>query len=256
MIRLSVIIPALNEQKTLDQVVDAVVGAAQVCEILIVNDGSTDRTAESIARLEQRYPGLVHGFHHATSRGKGAAIRTALPRATGDVVLIQDADLEYDPTHYPELLAPFTSRAVSAVYGSRLLRVNPQSSALFYWGGRLLSWYTNLLFGSRLTDESTGYKLVRTSLLRELRIASDGFEFCAEVTAKLLRRGIAIHEVPIQYRPRSRAEGKKIRWRDGLTAVRVLTRFRFTPAPESRTELPAPVEVAAGSHAIVLQDGA
>src|SRR5690606_32257771 len=129
-------------------------------------------------------------------------------------------------------LAPLASPAVQAVYGSRNLHGgNPRSSFSFYWGGRLLSWAANVLFGTRLTDESTGYKVVRIGLMRQLDLRADGFDFCAELTGKLLRRGVIIHEVPISYRPRSFAEGKKIRWRDGATALRVLARERFRPRP-------------------------
>src|SRR5204863_2014530 len=121
-----------------------------------------------------------------------AAIRTGLSAVTGDIVIVQDADLEYDPADFPRLLAPFANPSVRAVYGSRNLQHNPRSSLSFYWGGRLLSWITNRLYGSQITDESTGYKAVPAAVLRELALEKDGFEFCAEITAKLLRRGIRI----------------------------------------------------------------
>jgi Flp pilus assembly protein TadD len=168
---------------------------------------------------------------HPVSRGKGAAIRSGLALVSGDVVLVQDADLEYDPADYSALLAPFDDPVVAAVYGSRNRRANPRSSFSFYWGGRLLSAITNLLYSSRITDESTGYKLVRTDLIRSLDLRTDGFDFCAELTGKLLRRGVTIHEVPISYRPRSFAEGKKIRFSDGLIAIRMLTTVRFPAWP-------------------------
>nr|HID13715.1 glycosyltransferase family 2 protein [Anaerolineae bacterium] len=169
--------------------------------------------------------------HHEQNRGKGAAIRTALEHVTGDVVITQDADLEYDPREYPRLLAPFEDPAVQVVYGSRNLRRNPRSSWSFYWGGRLLSWIANLLYGSHITDEPTGYKVFRADLLRSLDLQSDGFEFCPEVTSKVLRRGIEIHEVPISYRPRAFDEGKKINWRDGLWAIWTLLKYRLCPSP-------------------------
>ena len=146
-------------------------------------------------------------------------------------MLVQDADLEYDPAEYPALLAPFDDSGVAAVYGSRNLRPNPRSSLSFYWGGRFLSWVANRLYGAHLTDESTGYKVVRTSLLREIGLEARGFEFCPELTGKLLRRGIAIHEVPVSYQPRSWQEGKKIRWTDGLRAIGTLVRCRFGRLP-------------------------
>jgi glycosyltransferase involved in cell wall biosynthesis len=173
---------------------------------------------------------MVRVLRHTQNRGKGAAIRTGLAMVTGDLVLVQDADLEYDPAEYPVLLAPFSDPTVQAVYGSRNLRRNPRSNFAFYWGGRFLSGVANRLFGSHISDEATGYKVVRTSLLRALNLQSEGFEFCAEVTAKLLRRGVRICEVPISYRPRSRAEGKKIRWHDGIVAVWTLVRYRFSRA--------------------------
>ena len=230
--RLSVLIPALNEEATLARVVAAVVATGSAHEIIVIDDGSSDRTPEIVGHLVASSGGLVRGLRHPRPRGKGAAVRAGLALATGSVVLVQDADLEYDPREYPGLLAPFADPAVQAVYGSRNLHGgNPRSSFSFYWGGRLLSWAANTLFGTRLTDESTGYKAVRTELLRQLDLRLNGFEFCAELTGRLLRHGVAIREVPISYRPRSFAEGKKIRWRDGMTALRVLVRERFRPRP-------------------------
>jgi glycosyltransferase involved in cell wall biosynthesis len=227
--RLSVIIPALNEQATLARVLAAVLATGEAHEIIVVDDGSTDATASIIDQFVRDHPGRIQGLRHARPRGKGAAIRTGLARVSGDIVLVQDADLEYDPAEYTTLLAPFEDPHVQVVYGSRNLQRNPLSSFSFYWGGRLLSWVTNLLFHSRLTDQSTGYKLVRTPLLRSLSLQRDGFEFCSELTGKLLRRGISIHEVPISYRPRSFAEGKKIRWRDGWIAIGTLLQQRLQP---------------------------
>ena len=154
-------------------------------------------------------------------------MRTGLAAVTGDLVLVQDADLEYDPADYPALLAPFADPGVDVVYGSRNLQRNPKSSFTFYWGGRLLSWIANLLYNARITDEATGYKVIKTNLLRDLGLETDGFEFCPEVTCKLLQRGIAIHEVPISYNPRSWNDGKKIQWYDGLIAIWTLIRYRF-----------------------------
>lgn len=226
-VRLTVIIPALDEAATLAAVVGRVLATGLADELIVVDDGSRDDTPSILAGLVQAHPAQVRGLRHPAPRGKGAAIRTALAAATGDVVLIQDADLEYDPAEYPALLAPFADPRVSAVYGSRNLRLNPRSSFAFYWGGRLLSWVANRVYGSRLTDESTGFKVVRTEVMRALGLRCDGFAFCAELTGRLLRRGHEIREVPIGYRPRTVAEGKKIRWRDGLVAVLVMLRVRL-----------------------------
>ena len=231
--KLTVIIPAYNEAATLAEVIRRVLTTGVAEEVVVVDDGSTDGTAEVLSRLPAGYAPVVHVLRHAQNRGKGAAIRTGLAVITGDLVLVQDADLEYEPAEYPVLLAPFSDPAVLVVYGSRNLRRNPRSNIAFYWGGRFLSWVANRLYGSHITDEATGYKVVRTSLLRELHLESEGFEFCAEVTAKLLRRGVRICEVPISYRPRSWAEGKKIRWYDGVVAIWTLVRLRLKPVARS-----------------------
>jgi len=229
-VKLSIIIPVYNEAATVAQVIERVLEVELDTvekEIVAVNDGSTDGTDAVLDILATRWPNLLKIVHHEQNRGKGAAIRTALEHVTGDIIITQDADLEYDPQEYPNLLAPFEDPAVQVVYGSRNLHQNPRSSWSFYWGGRLLSWIANLLYGSHITDEPTGYKALRADLLRSLDLQSDGFEFCPEVTSKLLRRGIEIHEVPISYRPRSFTEGKKINWRDGLRAIWTLLKYRL-----------------------------
>jgi glycosyltransferase involved in cell wall biosynthesis len=230
--RVSVIVPVYNEADTVVQAIERVLTVELEGferEIIVVDDGSTDGTYEVLERMDGQWPDLVRVEHHEENRGKGAAIRTALAHVTGEIVITQDADLEYDPKEYPKLLASFEDPAVQVVYGSRNLRDNPRSSWSFYWGGRLVSWITNLLYGSVLTDEATGYKLLRTDLLRSLDLQADGFEFCPEVTGKVLKRGIKIHEVPISYQPRSADEGKKIGWRDGLQAIWTLLKYRFRP---------------------------
>jgi len=235
-LKVSVLIPVYNEVSTLARVVERVMAVDMEKEVLIIDDGSTDGTWEVIQELATRWPGVVKPLRHERNRGKGAALRTAIPHITGEVVITQDADLEYDPTDYPRLLAPFASPEVQVVYGSRNLQRNPRSSWTFYWGGRLLSWLVNLLYGARITDEATGYKAFRADLFRSLQWEADGFEFCPEVTAKILRRGIRIHEVPISYRPRSHEEGKKIHWRDGIVAVWTLVRYRFLPGEQGDGE--------------------
>lgn len=224
---LSIIIPAYNEEATLAEIIQRVRATGRASEIIVVDDGSTDRTPQILAELAEAGQPPLRLLRHQTNRGKGAAMRTGLVAVTGEVVLVQDADLEYDPADYPALLAPFADPAVAVVYGSRNLRRNPRSSFTFYWGGRLLSWIANGLTGARLTDEATGYKVFKTGLLRDLDLETDGFEFCPEVTTKLLRRGVPIHEVPISYHPRSWNEGKKIKWYDGLIAIWTMIKYRF-----------------------------
>ncbi|MEW6516666.1 MAG: glycosyltransferase family 2 protein [candidate division FCPU426 bacterium] len=230
MIRVSVLIPARNEQATIVELLRRVQAEFEFIEgeIIVIDDGSTDATAELAAAV----PG-VKLVRLSPGRGKGSALRAGLAQATGDVILIQDADLEYDPTDYPALLAPFQEGRAQVVYGSRLLgkragRRFGVSAPAYYWGGRFLSWLTRLLYGARMTDVATGYKVFRSDVLRGLPLSGDGFEFCPEVTARLLRQGIPILEVPISYSPRSVLEGKKIRWTDGLTAIRTLLALRFS----------------------------
>ena len=229
--KLSILIPVYNEADTVAYLVERVLDVeleGVEREIILVNDGSTDQSHDVLERIGARHPDVVKVYHHKRNQGKGAAIRTALKHVTGDVVITQDADLEYDPREYPELLEQFEDPSVQVVYGSRNLERNPRSSWTFYWGGRLVSWVANLLYGSDLTDEATGYKLFRTDLLHSLDLQSDGFEFCPEVTGKLLRRDVKIHEVPISYHPRGFDEGKKIGWRDGLIAIWTLVKHRFS----------------------------
>lgn len=228
--KLSVIIPAYNEADSVARVIEHVLAvelAGSGREVIVVNDGSTDETGRVLEQVARRWPDLVQVVHHEENQGKGAAIRTALERVTGDIIITQDADLEYDPREYPKLLAPFEDPEVRVVYGSRNLRKNPRSSWRFYWGGRLVSWVANVLYRADLTDEATGYKLFRTELLRSLDLKADGFAFCPEVTAKVVRRDIEIHEIPISYRPREPDEGKKISWVDGLKAIWVLLKQRL-----------------------------
>jgi len=225
--KLSVLIPVYNEEATLKEIISRVRATGVVHEIVVIDDGSTDRTSDILDRLKHSDTPSLHLLKHETNQGKGAAIRTGLESVTGDFVLVQDADLEYNPDEYQTLLDPLSDPEVKVVYGSRNLQRNPRSSVFFYWGGRLLSWITNILYGARITDEATGYKIIHTPLLRQLKLEGDGFEFCPEVTGKLLRQGIPIYEVPISYTPRSWDAGKKIQWYDGLIAIWTLIKYRF-----------------------------
>ena len=225
--KLSVIIPVYNEQATLEEIISRVRATGLADEIIVVDDNSCDNSPTILKRLQNGAQPPLQILRHERNQGKGAAIRTGLTAVTGDLVLVQDADLEYDPADYPALLAPFANPEVKVVYGSRNLRRNGRSSFAFYWGGRLLSVITNLLYGSRITDEATGYKIFCANLLKEMDLEGNGFEFCPEVTGKILRRKIPIYEVPISYYPRTWAEGKKIQWYDGPIAVWNLVKYRF-----------------------------
>jgi dolichol-phosphate mannosyltransferase len=223
----SVIIPAFNEKDTLEVLVARVQDVPFAKQIIIVDDGSRDGTREIVERLGAREGILAVLSDH--NRGKGMAFRLGLERASGEVVVIQDADLEYDPKDIPRVVAPILSGAADVCYGSRIRGGNDgrTSSFAFYWGGRLLSWWTTLLYGVHVTDEATGYKAFRTEALRAIPLEGEGFELEPELTAKVLRRGLRYCEVPISYDPRPFDAGKKITWRDGLRALWTLLAWRF-----------------------------
>lgn len=230
--KVSVIVPVYNEFPTFQQVLERVRRAALPegwsMEIIVVDDGSTDGTGQALR--EQARSGIVVGHYSATNRGKGAAIRSGIELASGDVVLIQDGDLEYDPQDYARVLEPIVKRGADIVYGSRFLGGVPVGMAFkSRLANRLLTVAANLLYGARITDEATAYKAFRTSILRKLRLECQRFEFCPEVTAKLCRLGYRIAEVPISYNARGIAEGKKIRARDGIEALWTLVKYRFAP---------------------------
>ncbi len=225
---LTIIVPAYNEEGTIVELLDRLSKTAFPVdvEVVVVDDGSKDATA---ARVEARRDPRVRLLRHEKNRGKGAAIRTGLAAAAGDWVIVQDADLEYDPADIPRLLEPALKGEAEVVYGSRILRAGHTFSyPTYYWGGRVVSLWTSLLYGQTITDEPTCYKVFKTAFLRSLDLACEGFEFCPEATAKTLRRGVRILEIPISYRPRSISEGKKIRWTDGALALWWLFKLRLS----------------------------
>ncbi|MDR1259032.1 MAG: glycosyltransferase family 2 protein [Tannerellaceae bacterium] len=232
-ILLSVIIPVYNEESTLERLLEKVIslqpanGTAK--EIIIVNDCSSDRSEDIAKEVIARHPdACIRYLRHDVNSGKGMAIRTGLQSATGDYVVIQDADLEYEPQDLNMLLNYLISNGRKVVYGSRFLNpANKHSYYGFYLGGRLVSLCTNILYGQRLTDEPTCYKMLETGLLKSLSLQCTGFEFCPEVTAKVARLGYKIDELPICYYPRTIVEGKKIKWHDGVKAIWVLLKYRF-----------------------------
>jgi len=218
----SIIMPVYNERETIRAALDRVRALDWPKEILVVDDASTDGTGELLAAEEG-----IRLLRHERNLGKGAAIRTALAVAQGEVVVIQDADLEYDPQDIPRLLAPIARGEARVVFGSRFLVGRPPMRWANYLCNRLLALAANLLYGAGITDEATCYKAIDTELLRSLKLECRRFEFCPEVVAKLRRRGERIVEVPIRYTPRSFDAGKKIRWWDGVHALWTLVRYRF-----------------------------
>ena len=226
--RLSIIIPVFNERATVLEVLNRVMAIDLDTEIIVVDDGSTDGTRELLAECIRGSDRNVTLVAHAANRGKGAALATGTARATGEYVIAQDADLEYDPADCTRLLAVAEARQANAVYGSRFGAAPRNMSLRHVVGNRLVTGLTNLLYGSSLTDMETCYKLVRRSLFEKIGIACNRFDVEPEITAKLLRRGVTIHEVPIGYTGRSFAEGKKISWVDFVAAVWTLVRLRVS----------------------------
>jgi dolichol-phosphate mannosyltransferase len=216
-----------NEEATLEALLERVAAVPVDKEIIVVDDGSTDGTRDVLRRLAGRLP--IRVLTHPRNRGKGAAIRTALAEVTGRIVIIQDADLENDPEEYPKLIAPIQRGETNVVYGSRYLdRRQLFPLTRFKLGVLVLNLAANVLYGLRLTDEATCYKVFRADLLKSLPLRCERFEFCPEVTALVALRGERILELPIRYRSRTRAQGKKIGWRDGFEALRTLLHYRFT----------------------------
>jgi glycosyltransferase involved in cell wall biosynthesis len=224
---LSIIVPVYNEEKTLLPLLKKVQNVKLLGlkkQIIVVNDGSVDKTLELLKKL--KIPGGKI-LQHEKNRGKGAAIRTAIPHTTGDIVIIQDADLEYDPADYVTVLKPILSGIADVVYGSRFMGVHRAFLFWHYVGNKVLTLVTNLLYDTVLTDMETCYKAFRGDIIRSIPLKSNRFDFEPEVTAKVLKRGYKLFEVPISYDGRGFGEGKKITWRDGLVALYCLIRYRI-----------------------------
>lgn len=227
---LTLIVPMYNEEKYIDELMQRLLELEVRKEILLVDDGSKDDSAAIAQRWADKTEG-VRLIQHEVNQGKGAAVRTGIAASTGDVVAIQDADLEYDPANVPQLIRPIIDGHADVVYGSRLSGGEPQRVHLFWHmiGNRFLSMLTGILFNTTISDMETGYKAFRGELIRSIPLRSNDFQIEPEITAKICKRGdLRIYELPIAYYGRTFEEGKKITWRDGFGAISALFRFRFT----------------------------
>jgi glycosyltransferase involved in cell wall biosynthesis len=224
---LTVVIPVYNERATVAEIIRRIraVEIPLTLQVIVVDDGSSDGSDKVLQALEDS---TVRVIRHTHNQGKGAAIRTGMEAMTGDLLLIQDADLEYDPDDWPRLLEPILKGKARVVYGSRFTGERKNMLPLHWFGNRMLSLVTNILYSSTLSDMETCYKLFDVEVLKGITLVSDRFEFEPEITAKVMRRGFRIYEVPISYAGREANEGKKITWRDGFGAMAALIRFRFT----------------------------
>lgn len=224
--KLTVIIPVFNEERTLEEIVDRVQKAPFPLEkeLLIVNDASIDGTREIMGRLEG---GNVRCFHHSFNQGKGAAIRTAQPHVSGDLVIVQDADLEYYPEEYGLLAEPILDGRADVTYGTRFLGTHRVFLYWHYLGNRLLTWITNILFNTMLSDMETCFKMCRAEVFTGMKLETNRFGFEPEFTAKVFKQHLKVYEVPISYNGRGYEEGKKITWRDGVAALYFLLKYRF-----------------------------
>jgi dolichol-phosphate mannosyltransferase len=222
--KLSIIIPVYNEGKTIKDVLSKVLKQTLAQEVIVVDDGSNDKTVNLLEKIKSQNP-KVKIMIHPKNLGKGAAVRTGISKATGDYVLIQDADLEYDPSDYKKLISHASYK--KAVYGSRLLTKNPHAYNRTYLGNIFITNFCNILFGTKLTDSYTCYKLLPTKIAKALNLYSNGFEIEAEITGKLAKRKIPIKETPISYKPRGYEEGKKIKAKDALKGLLVFLKIKL-----------------------------
>jgi glycosyltransferase involved in cell wall biosynthesis len=225
---ISIVVPVFNEARTVAEVIERLMAIDLPAprEILVVNDGSTDGTREVLDRIPPRHELQI--IHAEKNGGKGSAIRIGFARASGTIVAIQDADLELDPAQIADLVKPILDGRTRVVYGSRFLAGRPAAPWLSIVANEVLTGVTNILYGGRLTDMETCYKVMQRDIAQSLNLESNRFDIEPEITAKLLRDGHSIFELPIRFEPRSRAQGKKIGWRDGFRAIQVLFKYRFS----------------------------
>lgn len=226
LMNLSVLIPVYNEKNTIREIVERVKATGLVYEIVIVDDGSTDGTRDILQELEQ--DPMIRVILHEKNAGKGAALRTGLNAATGDVLLIQDADLEYNPDEYPKLLKPIEDGMADVVYGSRFL--GGPHRAILFWNmvaNKILTTMTNILYNTILSDMETGYKVFKREVVSDMKLRANRFDFEPEFTAKILKKGVRVFDVPIAFNPREYSEGKKIGISDAFEAVWALLKYRF-----------------------------
>jgi glycosyltransferase involved in cell wall biosynthesis len=225
---LSVVMPVYNERTTVAKVIAEVLSQPSVAELIVVNDASSDGTREVLEELNS-IDDRIRVFHHDKNQGKGAALRTGVAHATADVVIIQDADMEYDPAEYPVLLGPILRGKADAVFGSRFIG-SQEHRVLYFWhsmGNRFLTLLSNMFTNLNLTDMETCYKAVRREILQSIAIQENRFGFEPEITAKLAKKGLRIYEVAVSYHGRTYAEGKKINWKDGFQAIWCILKYNL-----------------------------